>query len=117
MPRKRDLPSGVWIKTGAVRVNSLYEVAKHEGVIVYEADLRAKYAEIFGYSSSSDAPGQIQIELCATENTLHAEKSKRPTQITFQLPGPDPKYYDFWMPVTSLSKYTLSIIFYRHRKT
>ncbi len=116
MAKRNEWPDNVWVKQGQIWLNSLYEVAKHDDVIVYEGDLRAKYAEIFGYSSSSDAPGQIQMELVANENTLRAEKTKRPTTITFQLPEPRPEYHDYWYPVTELSRYTLSVIFYRHHK-
>lgn len=38
------------VKEGSVHVNDIWVLAEHDDVVVLQADLKDKYADIFGYS-------------------------------------------------------------------
>ncbi len=93
------------IKSGMVLINSLTVVTKSPSCIVIEADLKTKYASIFGQS------GNCTIMLDADDDTLHFdETTTEPTELKIILP-------DEWTIFSSdVARYTLRMVLINYSK-
>ena len=90
------------VTQGCAFVNTIWQVRKGPGVIVFEADLRAKRAEI-------QAMSQTQLYIGAGDQTLHADEGKGPTVIEIDA------FPDQTIEAT-IGRYTLAIFVYSRAK-
>lgn len=89
------------VKQGRIHVNFIHLIYKSEQVVILQADLRAKYAQL-------GATSETEIYLEAGEHTLHAEGVEDPTVVSVDV---FPRQY----VDTVISRYTMTIFVYTMR--
>lgn len=93
------------IRPGNVVINSLNVLTQSPSCIVIEADLKTKYADIFGYS------GNCTIILDSDGDSLHIDDiAAEPTELRILLP-------DEWtIFISDVSRYTLRMVLINYSK-
>ncbi len=87
------------VEQGSVFVNSIWSVVATDKTWVFEADLKAKYAEIHSLSG-------VAVWIDAGPYTLHAEPSRGCTKVEFQGVPTDAQI------MAEVSRYSLRVVFY-----
>lgn len=88
----------VSVKQRQVHVNNIRLLRMGDGVAVFQADLKAKRAEIEYFSG-------VEVAIGAGKHTLHCDRSKDPTIVEVDaFPG---QFLD-----ATISRYTLTIFVY-----
>lgn len=90
-------PNTFKTKKGSITINGGWVVSESDTLVALEFDLKAKYAEIHGISNKK------VLHLGASKETLHAHKTSKWTEVSF------PKYKDFDIYLSEITRYTLRV--------
>lgn len=94
--------TAVQVEQGCIFVNAIWVSAEAPTVRIYEADLRAKHAEIHTLSNT-------EVHLRRGSQTTHYEETDPPNKLTtIRFPVPEG-----WMLHAEVSRYSLHVFTYK----